>query len=332
MKPEDKYADAILRVCTYRRLDFDLVTVRSRPYVTEVVQDTLQTAFEISPAAGLGDLDYLPEELLIMVIKNLDILTYFRFRRVNRYARILSTVPREYQLVAKYGVEGLRALLRSDCARRFNIMDLYHLLITDTCGLCGNFGGFLFLLTATRCCFTCLQESSKLRVISTTDFARRAGISTHQLNVSYGSTLRTVSGQYSMSTEGSRRPKKLILKDEAIAALDSQGVLKENSLGFLSSRCEIHEQRLMASTTFPWYDTRTGKAEYGVSCKGCHVRSLTIRATRGDRDKAFSTAGFLSHFASCVEARDIWAQSKEGTVPVFDSVFIRQGGFLNIKN
>lgn len=326
MKPEDEHADAVVRVCSYHRIDFDLIMVRSRPNVTEAVQDSLQTTFDIPPQSGLGDLDCLPAELMTMVLKNLDILSYFRFRRVNRYARILSTSPREYQLVAKYGVEGLRALLRSDCARRFTIMDLYRLLTTPSCALCGKFGGFLFLLTATRCCFTCLHSSPSLSVISTTVFARKAGIPTHKLSVSYGSTLRTVSGHYSILGTRARRPKKLILKAEAIAALDSQGVLKEYSIGNLLRQDEKYEQRFMGATSFPWYDTSNGKVEYGISCKGCHVPDST-RHRGYDYGYTFSTAGFLSHFATCVEARDIWAKSKEVTVPVQDSAFILRGGY-----
>ncbi|KFZ04790.1 hypothetical protein V501_08969 [Pseudogymnoascus sp. VKM F-4519 (FW-2642)] len=326
MKPEDEHADAVVRVCSYHRIDFDLVTIRPRPYVTEAVQDLLQTAFEKPPTSGLGIFDYLPEEVMTMVLLNLDVLTFFRFRHVNRYARILSTTALEYQLVVKYGVEGMRALLRSDCARRFTMMHLHHLLITDTCGLCGNFAGFLFLLTATRCCFRCLESSPKLRVISTTKFAKRAGISTSQLSKSYGSTLRTVSGIYSVFKQRDRRPKKLILKADAIAALAKQAVFKKNLIAELLKSVENYEKRYMACIAFPTYNRRTGKFEPDVSCKGCHVHATRKIGGYGDDRRVFSTAGFLSHFATCVEARKIWAESKEGTVRVHDSAFILRGG------
>lgn len=328
MKPEHKDADAVVRTCSYHRLDFGAVMVRSRPYVTEAVQDSLQAAFEIPPSSGLGDMHCLPAELMTMVLENLDILSYFRFRRVNRYARILSTSPREYQLVAKYGVEGLRAMLRSDCARRFTIMDLYRVLTSQSCAQCGKFGGYLFLLTATRCCFPCLQASQNLRVISTTNFANRAGISTYKLSVSYRSTLRTVSGCYSISGARAKRPKKLILLSEAIAALDGQGILKKYSIRnpLRGYRDGEYEQRFMAATQFPWYNACTGKAEHGLSCKGCYVR-LTTRHRDFDNHSALSAAEFLVHFATCVEAQDIWAKSQQGTVPVEDSEFIRRGGF-----
>ncbi|KFY14750.1 hypothetical protein V491_05921 [Pseudogymnoascus sp. VKM F-3775] len=308
MLPKDKDADAIIRACSYHRQDFHLIMVRSRPYVTEDVQNSLQIPFETSPASKLGGFDRLPQELISMIFDDLDILSYFRFRQVNRHARFMSTLPREYQLIARYGLEGLRGLLRSHCADSFTIMELYRVLITPNCTLCGEFGGFLFLLTATRCCFNCLSESPKLNVISTTDFARAAGISTSQLNRSYSQTLRTVSGgRYTRNYYKVKRPKKLILKEAAITALALQNALKEHSISSLSRVGQQIDQGFMACTSFPWYDTNTGKVEYGVSCEGCRQRAGSAFAIDSDIDKMFSTTGFLSHFPSCAEAREIWA-------------------------
>lgn len=334
MKPEDNDADAIVRICSYHRLNLDLAMIRSRPYVTEAVRNSLQTAFEISPASEHGGFGCLPEELMRMIYDHLDILSYFRFRRVSRYTRYRLTLPPEYQLVTKYALEGLRGLLRTGCADRFTIPDLHRVLITQNCAICGKFGSFLCLLSATRCCITCLRDSRKLRVVSTTDFARGAGISTHQLKVSYGSTLRTLPGQYLTLGGRLRRPKKLILKQEAIIALISQNILKNYSSDFLFSRGKTDEQRFMATTTLPWYDTSSDKVEHGINCKGCDaalVNSKGFPATRkrgGDFERAFSTAEFLSHFESCAEARSIWAERKEGTVPVVGSVPPLGGGYL----
>lgn len=110
----DKHAIDILCVCSYHRRDFDLVLVRSPPHEMQVVQRSLQTAFKTVPASGLSILDHLPTELMSMVLYNLDILPYFRFRQVNRRARLLSTALWEYGLVAKHGLEGLRGLLRTN--------------------------------------------------------------------------------------------------------------------------------------------------------------------------------------------------------------------------
>lgn len=113
-----KDADAIVRVCSYHRRDFDLVVVRSRPHDMQSVQTSLQAAFETPPNAKLGIFDHLPVELSFMVLCHLDIRSFFHFRQLNRRARALSTGLHEYQLVSKHGLEGLRGLLRAGLARR----------------------------------------------------------------------------------------------------------------------------------------------------------------------------------------------------------------------
>ncbi|OBT80682.1 hypothetical protein VF21_00348 [Pseudogymnoascus sp. 05NY08] len=329
MKLEDEHADAVVRICSYRRRSFDQITIIRRPYVTEAVQDSLEAAFHTPPTSGLSIFDYLPKEIMTMVLLNLDVLTFFRFRQVNRYARMLSTTAPEYKLIATYGLEGMRALLRSDCARRFTMMHVYHLLVTDRCALCGHFGGFLFLLTATRCCFKCLENSPKLCLISTTNFARRAGISTSQLSKSYRSTLRTVSGIYSVFKERDRRPKKLMLKAEAIAALAPQTVFKENSIAnLLIPATDNKEQRYMACIAFPAYNRRTGRTDAGVSCRGCHFRAMRRNRSYGYDGEVFSTTEFLSHFSTCLEARTIWAATNQGMMGVHDSAFILRSSSL----
>ncbi|KFY11181.1 hypothetical protein V492_04603 [Pseudogymnoascus sp. VKM F-4246] len=334
MELEDNDAEKVIRTCSYRRRDFDFITVRTRREVTEPVQSSLQTPFDASPTSGLGDLGCLPEELTTMIIKNLDLLSYFRFRRLNRYARILATEPREYQLVAKYGLEGMRCLFRSRCARICTIVDLSHLLTTPMCSLCGDFGSFLFFLTATRYCYSCLTTSKDIAVMGTTEFARTAQISTAQLSRSFGSTSRTVSGKYCIGKtrdRQSRRPSKLLLAKDAIAAIAPQTVFKENSIGNLLRHQYEREQRFMACTAFPSYDTRTGRMESGVCCKGCQFRfEKTRRGCVRDRDRTFSTAQFLTHFASCAEAQQLWIDSEKGTKDVLDSMFIQYNGYATL--
>lgn len=91
-----------------------------------------------------------------MVLGKLDIHSFFRFRQVNRQARILSNRLYEYGLVSKYGLETLQRLLRADLAPCFTINDLYQALVTDNkCSKCGRFGGLLSLFTLKRYGFGC---------------------------------------------------------------------------------------------------------------------------------------------------------------------------------
>lgn len=324
-------SDAILDVCTYHRRDFDLVVVRSRPHEMERVAKSLQTSFDFASTSGLGQLDRLPNELLCMVLQNLDLLSYFRFRQINRQARAVSTAVSEYRSVAKHGLEGLRGLLRAGLAQTCTIRGLYNGLISERCALCGSFGGFLFLPTVTRCCFDCIRDSPDLRVISTSTFSRLTKISTKRLHHFLGSQLRTVPGLYSMWEKRVKRPKFLVAARPATAKLVELGVLKQDAVQAVLKHIEQKDQRFMVSTAFPWYDLRSKQLERGVSCKGCQVRLETLRADGmdRDRDRVFSRSSYLSHFKSCSESRKLWDQSEGGTRHVQEPEFTRRCGYIN---
>ncbi|KAI1774662.1 hypothetical protein F4818DRAFT_448742 [Hypoxylon cercidicola] len=111
MTPDtDNHSNAFLRICSYHRWDNDLILLRSRSHEVQLVQESPQTALKNLPALGLEILDRLPTELMSMVLYNLDLLSYFRFRQINR--------------LAKHGLEGLRGLLRTNLAHSFTILDV----------------------------------------------------------------------------------------------------------------------------------------------------------------------------------------------------------------
>lgn len=325
----EKHAEAILRVCSYHRRDFDLVVVRSRPHHMQPVQASLQAAFQTLPSAKLGILDRLPVELILVVLRKLDICSFFHFRQVNRRARVLSAGFREYELVSEHGLEGLRGLLRAELAHCFTIEDLYQALVTDKCSTCGAFGWHLFLFTAERCCFDCLQSSAHYRVLPPSVFAKLAHISPGRLERLSGPSLRTVPGIYNMMETPARRPKYLIFEEKATQMLLAAGAIKEDATQNLESRREQSDQRFMAATAYPYYSLETARLERGVSCKGCQVRVELLRGDTDDRDRTFSTQGFLSHFSRCVEAQHLWAESERGKRPVHEPELTRRCGYFN---
>lgn len=215
-------------------------------------------------------------------------------------------------------------------AHSFTIKDLYRPLTTCNCVLCGAFGGFLFLLTVTRCCFACIRTAPELRVLCMSTFAKLAHISTSWLHrLLLKQTLRTVPGLYSMEERRVRRPKDLIAEEQAIATLSSLGLLPQDSVQALARRSDEVNQHFMASTAFPWYDLDSATIEHGVSCKGCQVRVETLDGDIEDRDRVFSTTGFLAHVTHCVEAQGLWAESQGGTRPVDEPEFTRRCGYFS---
>ncbi|OIW25704.1 hypothetical protein CONLIGDRAFT_656439 [Coniochaeta ligniaria NRRL 30616] len=309
----EKHANAIIRVCSGYQPAYGLLVIRPDFSCLNPVHATLDSAFDTPPTAELGTyiLGRLPAELKLMVLRELDILSFFRFRHVSRRARELSTGLWEYNLVAKHGREGLRGLLRAGLAHRFTICDLYQPLITEKCSTCDAFGGLLFLLTAERCCFTCLQSKAHYHVISPRIYAMLSVIHPARLNRKSIPSLRTVSGRYTLTTTPVNPPKRLILAEHATQALLAAKVIKEDVIQVLRSQGDEQRQRYMATTLYPWYNLKNARPEYGAGCRGCQPpRGLYLD------DQAFSARGFLSHFSQCAEAQRLWAESEGGTGPL----------------
>ncbi|QGI77056.1 hypothetical protein CEK25_003785 [Fusarium fujikuroi] len=258
-------AAAILDVCAYHRRDFDLVLIRSRPHENQVVQESIEKPFTTTPTVNLGALDILPNELLNSILRNLDLLSYFRFRRVNRRSRVLASELQEYKAVVRHGIEGFRGMLRARLATHFTFEDMYRALTTESCSFCAKFGGFLYLPTACRCCFACIENAPELRVISMSALAKLTKLSAKRLSSDIGYTLRTVPGIYSMEERTARRPALLLAEVEATRRLSDLGLLTSDTTRALEARSEQKNQRFMMSTAYPWYDPTTGQVENGVS-------------------------------------------------------------------
>ncbi|KAM0410477.1 hypothetical protein ACHAPD_010282 [Fusarium lateritium] len=99
----------------------------------------------------------------------LNIKSFHSFRNANRQTRlILNEIP-QYRQVVQHSSEGIKALARTALSRHVTYQDLYHALINGECTLCGEFGGLLFFLTCTRCCYHCLREKLELAVVEGDD-------------------------------------------------------------------------------------------------------------------------------------------------------------------
>ncbi|KAL2756824.1 hypothetical protein ACRALDRAFT_2018492 [Sodiomyces alcalophilus JCM 7366] len=326
----EKHGDEIIRVCSYHRRDFDLVVIRSRPHEMQPVLASITTASKTKPQARFSWLASLPPELMSMVILQLDVRSVFRFRQVNSLARSIITDIREYRLVAKHGLEGLRGLLRAGLAQCHLLRDLYRALLEQSCASCGLFGCLLFLFTLERCCFSCLQSSERYHVIAQSTFSSLAKISRTRLSRFPGLSLRTVPGIYHMLEVPARRPKYLVSEFKATPVLLASDMIGDDTARKLKLRQGQSAHRFMAATAFPYYSLDSAKVDHGVSCKGCQIRFDRLRDDPTDRDRCFSQEGFLTHFPECLEALQLWTESREGTCPVDEPEFTRRCGYFKL--
>ncbi|KAH7375670.1 hypothetical protein B0T11DRAFT_270751 [Plectosphaerella cucumerina] len=262
----------------------------------------------------------------MMILRHMNIRTFFRFRQVNLRARELSAAIKEYKTIAKYALGAVRALLRTKRAR-VTLNDLYQELQSDRCKSCHGFGGLLFLFTAQRCCFNCLLNSRKYHVMGLDAFCETANV-TQEVLCQYP-TLRTVPGEYDKETPLLlRRPDRLVLVGTTTKSLVKAGVIDKSTRQKLARRKSPKEYRAMTATPFPSYDPNTDKLDRGVCCDGCRFRledmsgsELDFDSTWGDEIdeldgfrweeviNVFSREEFHSHYLECDEAQGLWWDS-----------------------
>ncbi|KAI1174959.1 hypothetical protein F4777DRAFT_579406 [Nemania sp. FL0916] len=319
---------AIIRTCGYPRLDFGNLVLRSSMTEEEEPQQNLDMAFLTQPAADLGNLEKLPTELIVQVLKFLDISTYFQFLHTNRRARELATDIREYSLIVKHGLQAFRAFLRTETAHRLTVYELYLCMITENCEFCGEFGGFIYLITAQRCCYECVQFAGETHTMPLRFFTkalRRGNVPLAQL---LKHSLRTSRGAFAFEEPIMRRVY-LVHTMSAIKLLWDHTNVTWKKIERMTKGRDSPYTRHAASTSLPFYNLETGRAETGICCKGCHYKSLiddpdldnsddeaALKKASEDRDRLYSEAGFLAHFAQDERAQDLWLRSENGTKDV----------------
>lgn len=320
---DDESPDHILSTYSRHPTEIDKLVIYSSPSDMQPVLSSLQTAFNSDPLADLGTLSRLAVELVAMILQEMDVHSFFRFRQVNRRARQLSHFVQEYQAISKHALEAVRALLRTKLAAQLTVMELFSELLTDKCNTCANFGELLLLFTAKRCCLQCLRYRPSFRVLTARTVRRIADISQEQLN-QHCLRLRTVPGSYdSIFREPRRRPGSLFLATQTSHALLHAGLINENTSWELNNYGATRSFRRMAATAFPHYDTQSSTIDRGVWCVPCsevfddmlssgsqefleydsELEEL-VRMSLDNCMEVFSDEGFLSHFEECEIAQD----------------------------
>ena len=322
--------DAIIRVAAYHRRDFNLATLhRTTPLNSSEL--SLFRSFNRNSGSTLGDLDILPPEILTAITLLLDLQSALQFSHTNTRAKDLIAGIHEYRQTRDHALQCLWAAFTTRVASTLCISAIHTALVTRECSRCGAFGRFFSLLTATQCCFHCLERSPEFATISVTEVCR-ATYRTRAWLESMMPVLYTVPGIYGLAGTDCKRRRFIAAKAHCATRLDLQATLR---IRFNTSQ-GIPEGRYMASCGIPYLDTATGIVEMGLSCKGCQVmleealftnkRRFTAPYIR--RDAVYSREGFLKHFWRCEGAKELWDLSKGGTVPFEEPMFTKQGGFI----
>lgn len=329
----EEQTDAIVRTAAYHRKDYCLSVIWYSPREHVDIRLSIATPFRRTSNAGLGSLDRLPLELLHDTLFRLDMHSLFKFRQINLRSRQMVDSLNQYRLVVSHGLNLFCALLRTRLAVGISLFDFYNALCTKACTLCGEFGGFISLLTWKRCCFKCLQGSPETQVQTLAAVRKQFHLSKVELDQLR--SFKTLPGIYSMEESIHKSRIAIVSLHQAILACRRQPHTLVQAQPASSERTQ--KFNFMGSCALPYYDKQTGKVEHGISCAGCQLAlEKDIIGTRGEkwafeaRDKVYAQDGFLEHFRWCEQAQLLWRSSGEGKHrPTELPEAARRGGYFN---
>ena len=319
-------SDAIIRTTAYHRKDYCLSVIWFSRRKHNDIYPSIATPFQRNSSVGLGSLNKLPIELLFNVFYHLDMCSLFKFRQINLRSRQMVDSLNQYQRVVSYGLNLLRALLRTRIAIDVTLLDFYQALCTKTCTLCGEFGGFISILAWKRCCFKCLQEAPETQVRTLASIRKQL----HMTKAELGQlrSFKSLPGIYSMDES--------VQNSRVTIASVYQATLACRQQVQPGSSDRNRKYNFMGSCALPYYDKQTGRVEHGISCAGCQLAiEKDIIGTRGTkwgyeaRDKVYARDGFLDHFRWCEQAQLLWRSSDEGrNRPLELPASARTGGYF----
>ncbi|KAF5586419.1 cyclin f-box [Fusarium pseudocircinatum] len=296
---DQEQADAIIRTSAYHRRDYGLSVIWFSPSEHINVRPSIATPFQRTSSVGLGSLDRLPLEFLYDTLFRLDIHSLLKFRPINFRSRQTVDSLKQYQTIVLHGMNLLCALLRTRLAVKTSLLDFYNALCLKSCSLCGEFGGFISLLTWTRCGFKCLKEAPETQIQTVS--AVRKQFRLNKADLGQLRSFKTLPGIYSME-ESVHKSRFTIVSLHQASLISGQQPQATGQVYSASSELR-RKYNFMGSCALPYYDKLALEKD--------------IIGARGDRwafearDKAYARDAFLEHFRWCEQAQLLWESSCE---------------------
>ncbi|KAF9771017.1 hypothetical protein IL306_011366 [Fusarium sp. DS 682] len=332
---EEQHWEAIREACFYKRTKFYFPFANPKVYQLPGNKFKILSDYSKKSAFDLGVLDNLPTEILEGILLRLDIESFRIFRNANRRARYFAADLPVYKRVLEHGAEAIGALKRTGLSKHVSYGQVDDALVTSDCQFCGDFGNFLFLPTAKRCCFECLRTSRETAVVSEEKISKRKPWHRRYI-ANYHGLCTSLANVRSLSIDWElwhwdrwdSRYKKIhgvLAKDLVAAYVKIDKNLEQYGQELLQTGW-LH-YRVAASIIFPTLNVRTNTVKEGLSCKGCED-SVARTASNyynfvqtGDQeifslkcriaDLSYAGEGLKEHFRECRDAQRIWSMSEK---------------------
>lgn len=184
----------------------------------------------------------------------------------NPYRRLLEHVPAILSILKETGL-----------ARSFTITKIYKTFASTLCTTCGQFGGYVFLPSFTRCCRHCAETEPKFLPISREGAKKEYGVKGKRI-LDRLPQLSTIQGFYSsFHGEIKYHTKKLILLSRELIEkrrdTDHPVPFARQSRRLIGDDKVQAHQRYMALAPLPCYIPQSDSMEKGVYCAGCALRA-----------------------------------------------------------
>lgn len=281
----------------------------------------------------------LPTEAVNTVINMLDIESAFRFSCASKLTRQTVTNIPEYKELVQYASKPLGGLKARGAIGLHSIRQLSATLHSQQCAYCTEYGAFIFIVTAERCCFLCLEENPSLALICFEDAVRFFGVMEEDFDTLPSINILTLSARL-IPLASARMVKELYVKEwgcgwpEPIFHWDPywtpymRAPLSNHSTNEdLLRRPKPMEQPSKERHALKYFHFPSlgpdGAVENGIWCQACKVASRNhfnrpcklsafvpegydqIRYFRGMSERARSKAGFLDHIKDCEKLREM---------------------------
>ncbi|KAF4629188.1 hypothetical protein G7Y89_g8962 [Cudoniella acicularis] len=150
-----------------------------------------KTSSPSTPSFGI--LDVFPPEIRHCILGHLDFTTLAVVRRVNSQYKTLIDTFSHYRDMMLHAPSVLRALNATRAITYFTSSQLCGSLRDNRCVSCGDFGPFIFLATAERCCYHCLYTEPRFNVETLTEARKKHALKEKPFKAKYP-ILHVVSG------------------------------------------------------------------------------------------------------------------------------------------
>ena len=272
--------------------------------------------YHVVPRFDLGVLDELPLELVCGILVQVGLRTLTDFRQINQRAiQVVDSIP-EYRTILRHSPGSLRAILAIEIGLHITCQDLIRTLSSPKCENCGDFGGYIYLLTCSRVCILCFTNELQYLPLLASEAVRQFEMPLRLVKPL--PHIRSVPGKYSLGARTSRSARHVLFEWKSVyragVALRGSEATVEQLVAerarhrqtpntYLRDGKEANPKRFMAVVPAPWVDALTEQTVWGFHCMGCKDESCPDRPLGHMR--IYNVETFEDHLRQCGPIVDV---------------------------